>query len=160
MSLLPADTTTARGFAVGTSRNATSANSARLAPPTPRLMAFSPGKSPSSVFHIRMFEDPRNTTPPGDGGCSLSAFSKAAISFSHRTGGGTAACGAGSATGTTGAGTTGAGIDVDGAEGFRVGADCFFSSGRAKIRFQSVAIRTTLHPYFSAASSESFDASP
>jgi DNA recombination protein RmuC len=50
--------------------------------------------------------------------------------------------------------------DVAGAEGFGVGADCFFSSGRAKIRFQSVAIRTTLHPYFSAASNESFDGSP
>ena len=118
-------------------------------------MTFSPGKSPSSVSHIRIFDDPRNTTPPGAGGCSRSAFSKAAISFSQRTGGGTAACGAGSATGTTAAGAERAG-----AEGFGVGAACFFSSGRAKIRFQSVAILTTLHPYFSAASSESFDASP
>jgi hypothetical protein len=102
-----------------------------------------------------MFDDPRNTTPPGAGGCSRSDYSKAAISLSQRTGGGTAACGAGSA-----AGITGAGADVAGAEGFGVGADCFFSSGWAKIRFQSVAIRTTLHPYFSAASNESFDGSP
>ena len=127
ISFPPADTTIAAGFAAVTSRDASDANSTSCAPPTPRLIGCMPGKSSDMVVHIRMFEEPRNTTPPGAGGCSRSAASMAAISCSHRVVAGAAGCGADSATGTAAAGAT-----VADSEGFGYGI-AFFSSGRAKI---------------------------
>src|SRR5687767_2688781 len=55
-------------------------------PPNPRLMTGTPGKSSASVFHRRMLELPTNSTPPGAGGFSASAASKARMSFSNGAG--------------------------------------------------------------------------
>src|SRR3954447_23146949 len=50
-------------------------------PPKPRFTGETSGKSEPRVFHRRMLEEPRNITPPGDGGWARSAASKASISF-------------------------------------------------------------------------------
>src|SRR5665213_4224161 len=54
-------------------------------PPKPRLMTGTPGKSSASVFHLTMLDDPMNKLASFGGGCSLSRFSNARISFSNGT---------------------------------------------------------------------------
>src|SRR4029079_9513899 len=53
-------------------------------PPKPRLMIFKSGKY-DAVSHRRIVELPTKTMPPLWGGDILSAASKAAMSFSHRS---------------------------------------------------------------------------
>ena len=144
MSLPPAETTTTRGLAGAASRPAKPASSSSRQPPTPRLTIVSPGKSCSSVFQSRTFEDPRRQTPPGGGGVSRSAAANLSSSSVHRTGGGTAGAAAGppaAAEVVGGADDGGGSTGVAAAAGGRV-----LASGFANTRFQSREMRTTCQP--------------